>query len=140
MSFSLQVLKQKQEITLFTTTLCGCSTAILQQREMPSAALLDVKFIQQNSYYCSTLHKSLYIHRVNLVRGREITNYGISTLTYVYALYTHFVFTENVNETAAYPGTQFASQSCGYRKQPLKRNVNFASYDAYGSTVAMSNF
>jgi hypothetical protein len=29
-----------------------------------------------------------------------------------YALYAHSMFTEKVSETAAYPGTQFAPQSC----------------------------
>jgi len=54
----------------------------------------------------------LPINHADLTGGRGITNYGIPTLTYVYALYAHSMFTEKVNETAAYPGTQFASQSC----------------------------
>jgi hypothetical protein len=42
MSFSLQVLKQKQEIMPITNTLCGCSTAIFQQRKVPTAARLPL--------------------------------------------------------------------------------------------------
>jgi hypothetical protein len=70
------------------------------------------EFIQQYTYCCPSLYKSLHIHHADLVGGTGITNYGIPTLTNVYALYAHSMFTEKVNETAAYPGTQFASRSC----------------------------
>jgi len=69
------------------------------------------QFIQQYTYYCPSLYKCLHIHHADLVGGRGITNYVIPTLTYAYALNAHSVFTEKVNETAAYPSKQLASQS-----------------------------
>lgn len=107
MSFSLQVLKKIENNTHHYYIMRMQYRHISATRDACSGTSRP-EIIQQYTYS----YKSLHIHHADLVGGIGITNYGIPTLTYVYVLFAHSMFVEKVTETAAYPGTQFASQSC----------------------------
>jgi len=99
------------------------------------------EIIQQYTYYCSSLYKSLHIHQADLVGGRGITNYGIPKLACL-CLIRPFYFRKSKRDSRISRHTICFSENKpnNLQYQLIKRNVKFASYDAYGSTVAMSNF
>jgi hypothetical protein len=105
-----------------------------------------LEFIQQNTYYCSTLYKSLHIHRLNLVEGRVITNY-IYTNICLCSIHPFCGHRKSKRDSRISRPTIYFSVMWFIENNPNniqhqlpKRNVKFASYDAYSSTVAMSNF